>query len=137
MVVLACAHPPEPQPPFDAPAACNVMLLGSADYEGLQDELITALKLIEPLTLTSPTALCSKLEGWMLVVMPKPAWMDEWGRGVQGLCYCDDLVIKIGNQPWPQSSLAHELVHVAECPWTNVQHLGWGLEHDRLLETRE
>lgn len=73
---------------------------------------------------------CGKLNGWTLVVHPEPAWVDHaWGVRVAGVTHCRSAIIETGTpsdgEPYSRSALAHELAHVAECPWENLEHEGW------------
>lgn len=73
---------------------------------------------------------CGKLDGWTLAVHQEPAWADyAAGIRVAGVTHCRSAILETGTpsngEPYSRSALAHELAHVAECPWENVEHDGW------------
>lgn len=55
-----------------------------------------------------------QVSGYLLIIHNSRYWVDEYGREVSGLTWCNTRTIEIGNQELGDGALAHEIAHVIQ-----------------------
>jgi hypothetical protein len=66
---------------------------------------------------------CRRLAGLRVYPHSEAAWVDEWGRRVYGLAYCDTGTIMMGSgQALRATSYTHEVIHWLQACRTSVDH---------------
>ncbi|MHB8872821.1 MAG: hypothetical protein ACYC8T_03970 [Myxococcaceae bacterium] len=119
MVVLglglsACAHNPRLQG-RPCETTCGVRLYGSNNCEAFRAAEAKAVNVYDG----HLESTCDRLYGWVVYVQPPElasgAWVSPAGRVVRGLAWCRERTIQVATDDWSWSSLAHELLHAAEC----------------------
>lgn len=110
-----------PQP--DCFTECGMAVRGTSDCERLswfEAEGVEAFSyLYKPL--------CDRLDTVSLHVINAPdgKWVDDYGRTVSGLTWCDLALIQIADNHYETNAYFHELAHVAQCPIQDVAHETW------------
>jgi hypothetical protein len=125
IALLCCAGVQTPKP------ACQTvcgMTATEGDCEALrafESEVVYRVGAVAPL---SPWGMCRAVDGWKIEVHPKYAedrtgcqigWQIVPGFCVRGFTFVAAHTIELASADWRPSSLAHEMVHVAELPRTN------------------
>ena len=118
-----------------------------ADLQAAEDAFVSAALLVAgDERLSTPGEACKWLKGTLVVAMPAPTWVDEWGRRVAGLAtpatdwslsyHAPGGHVQVGRQAdgrWQSSALVHEWIHIVQgtvpappcAPWEGA-HCGWG-----------
>ena len=68
---------------------------------------------------------CALMRGWRLAFRETDHWIDESGRSVAGLTYCDRGTIQVGNgvrYPTYAGAFIHELRHLQDCPFPDHEN---------------
>lgn len=118
LLLSGCALPGGPS----CRTECGAMLYGATDCPGLSR---LEARAVEALDWYRP-GLCG-LSRYVSVQV----WRTEdgdwryFGRDVAGLTECNTLTMQLGTDDWRRSAYTHELVHLADCPRENPEHLGW------------
>lgn len=120
-LLLACG----PIPPVMFTTPCGMNVLGTG-YEPDPYDIAN----LERTAVAYGLVTCGKLRGWQLLTQSDAAWYSpRHGIRIAGVTYCRSRTVEIGNSvdslDFKKSAYAHELVHVGECPWENVNHDGW------------
>lgn len=111
-------------PPIGCVTVCGLRLRDVADCAALQAAEDRALEAFRPHVANA----CERFEGFAInrVNAPDGYWVDRWGRDVAGLTHCGGMVEVVNmDDDWRATSLAHELIHVLDCPARNGTHAGW------------
>ena len=110
-------------PQTDCYTECGVAVRGTEDCGRLswfEAEGVEAFfYLYEPL--------CARLDtvSMQVVNAPDGKWIDEYGRTVAGLTWCDLSLVQIADTHYETNAYFHELAHVAQCPMQDVAHETW------------
>jgi len=123
-------------PQVDAPGVCETSCglilqhgtdMGSPACDAFQEAETRALRVILP---HAPNA-CQKWHGVSVILVETPDgyWVDQWGRTVGGVAWCQYRALQVADEGnnWKATALTHELIHMTECPWENVGHQGWNV----------
>ncbi len=110
-------------PQADCFTACGMAVRGDNDCERLNQfeaEGVEAFSyLYEPL--------CDRLGTVSMQVINAPdgKWVDDYGRTVAGLTYCDLALVQVADTKYETNAYFHELAHLAQCPFQDVAHETW------------
>lgn len=130
LLLSACVSAPS-LAPGSCTTPCGAKVQGASDSVTCEElaryEAIT-LDVLNPL-LDDPKRwpLCHKLSGFTIEILETHgtnAWVDDWGRNVAGLTFCEGL-IQLGTDTWQLSAFAHESVHAWYCIEETGLHTGW------------
>ena len=110
-------------PPNDCVTACGMGVRGFSDCSELNAYEAVGVEAFSYLY----DALCQRLDSVVLQVKNTPdgSWVDEFGRKVDGLTWCDLAFVEVGNSNWQTNAYFHELAHVAQCPFQDSKHETW------------
>lgn len=115
-LVTACGAPPVPAV---CVTRCGLRLTGEPPpgwtceaLQAVEDGVVAAFpQALDPRL----SRVCAALSGWELTVMRTPTWVEpRRGVEVDGLTNCSSGTTAVGAAPPTQSSLPHELAHVAQ-----------------------
>jgi len=123
LVLLLACNPPTPS--VTCIGRCGLRLTGEM-WGTCEDFTRAELRAVDAMRSHLPTA-CARLDGWRVVAVATDGggWVDQWGRTVAGLTYCQARTIAVERRPWWETALTHELIHALDCPGENPGHGGW------------
>lgn len=98
-------------------------VFGTQDCAGLNQAEAEAVSALSYLY----SGLCQRLGGLTLWVWRTSdgTFVDAWGRRVAGLAWCDLASIELGSDDWVHGAYAHEVAHIAQCPFQDGSHATW------------
>jgi len=123
---LLCCAGIRPTAPGECRTVCGMTATQTTDQEcaelrGFEEDVVHKVAEVPPL---SPWGMCRAVDGWTIKIHPPFAedrtgcvtgsWMLFPGFCARGVTRPESHVIEFNDSNWRPSSLAHEMVHVAE-----------------------